>query len=59
MKVNLPPYRRSYRVVRQSANRATDACRHRSERVAWWCAKWKTARDAAGVYYEVFPAVTR
>ena len=50
--------RRSFRVMRQSANTATVACNHRSERVAYWCAQWKTRRTPAGVYYEVFPAVT-
>jgi hypothetical protein len=57
-RVNLPSYRRSFRVMRQSSNTATEACRHRSERLAWWCAQWKTRRAEAGVYYEVFPAVT-
>lgn len=56
-RVNVP-LRRSYRVMRQAANTCTESCRHRSERVAWWCARRKTRRDGSGVYYEVFPAVT-
>ncbi|HZE33431.1 MAG TPA: hypothetical protein VE198_18560 [Actinoallomurus sp.] len=56
--MNLPPYRPCYRVMRQSENTATVACRHRWERRAWWCAKWKVRKEKEGVHYEVFPAVT-
>lgn len=57
-RVNLPPYRTTYRVMRQSGHTATVACRHRSERVAWWCAQRQSRSSAAGVHYAVFPAVT-
>lgn len=55
---HLPPYRTTYRVMRTTGSTATVACRHRWERVAWWCARRRDKRSGIGVYHVVFPAVT-
>lgn len=57
-RVNLPPYRRVYRVMRIAADTKTEVCRHASERRAWRHARRADRRSGAGVYHDVSPAVT-
>lgn len=48
-----------WRVVRQSSGGiGTDVCRHRSERVAYWCKRRNERREKKfGVWFDVRPAV--
>lgn len=57
-KLNAPPYRTAYRVMRTTGSSATEACRHRHEWIAEWCARRGTRRSGVGVFYVVLPAVT-
>lgn len=54
---NLPPYRRVHRVMRWTGNTMTGVCRHRWERLAWWCAAFRARCAPAGVHYVIRPAV--
>lgn len=57
-KLHVPPYRTGYRVMRTTGSTATVACRHRWERVAWWCARRRDRNSGIGVYHEVRLEVT-
>lgn len=47
-----------WRVVRQaSSGTGTDVCRHRFQRLAWWCARRHERREPTGVFFDVRPAV--
>lgn len=48
-----------WRVMRQRGATATLACHHSTERAARRCARRQTRRTDIGIYYDVFPAVTK
>ena len=48
-----------WRVVRQSSGgTGTDVCRHRTQWMAYWCARRYERAEPLGVWFDVRPAVT-
>lgn len=48
-----------WRVVRQASHgTGTDVCRHRSQRLAYWCARRNLSTAPTGVWFDVRREVT-